>query len=181
MMRFRLLAGLAALVMTPALLSAQGASKKAVTFGVSGGLSLPVGDLSDGASSGYMVAGHIWYTPSTIKLLRFRGDVAYDSWDAKGSGSANINQRSLAFVANGIYDLNSKSNVRPYLLGGGGLYNTELPFLALASSDTNLGIQFGGGLTFALAGFETFAELKYVNVFSDRRASWIPLTFGIRF
>jgi len=51
-----------------------------------------------------------------------------------------------------------------------------------SESDTNLGIQLGGGLTFQLSGFSTFLEAKYVNAFTEGdNATWIPITFGVRF
>ena len=70
--------------------------------------------------------------------------------------------------------------LRPYALGGLGLFNTRNP--ETDQSDTNLGLQVGGGLTFQLSGFSTFAEARFVNVFSDGRSSrYVPITFGVRF
>lgn len=185
MQRIRRLMALAAVAAVPSLLSAQSASDKPLSFGVSGGLSLPVGDLGDGASSGYVVAGHVFFKPASLKAIRLRGDVAYDKWGVKESGG-DADLRSLSLVGNAIYDLPSSSNVRPYLLGGVGLYNSKFSYdlgavRGSSATNTDLGLQIGGGLTFKLSGFDTFAEAKFVNILADGGSNWIPISFGVRF
>lgn len=90
-------------------------------------------------------------------------------------------------MANALYSVNSASMVKPYLLGGVGMYNSKAT-IDLGStggstpSSTDLGIQVGGGLRFQLSGFSTFLEAKYVNVFTDGSSTnWLPITFGVRF
>ena len=73
---FRLF-GVALSLAVPAALSAQGTARP-VSLGLSGGLSMPTGDLGDGADAGYVIAGHVYYKPATIQALRFRGDVSFD-------------------------------------------------------------------------------------------------------
>lgn len=174
--------GLVAALAMPAALSAQ--SDKAVGVGVSGGLSLPMGDLGDGSDAGFTVAGHIYLQPSSLKAFRLRGDVSYDKWGSKASSDANTS--ALGFVANAVFDLGTSSGMKPYVLGGVGMFNTKYkydgPGLSLDASSTDLGIQAGAGLTFQLSGFQTFAEAKFVNVFGDgSNMTWVPITFGIRF
>ncbi len=175
------LAGVAALIAAPAMLVAQ--SAKPVTFGVSGGLSLPSGDLGDEVESGFLLAGHVWFAPVALKRVGFRADVSYDGWRAK---VGDLKSRSLAGTANVILhpSAKSESSMAPYLLGGVGLYNakTTLSTSSVSTSSTDLGIQVGGGVEFKLSGFSTFAEAKYVNVFGDPSSTnWIPISFGIRF
>lgn len=180
------LIGVVAALAVPALASAQAAADKPVSFGVSGGLSVPMGNLGDGANSGFTVAGHAFYKPAGISAVRFRGDVAYDKWGVKDAGG-DADLRSLSFVANALYDFPSQSNVRPYLIGGLGAYNSKAiinlgQVTASTNSSTDLGLQVGGGLTFKLSGFDTFAEAKFVNVFtSGSSTTWLPITFGVRF
>lgn len=174
------LLGLTAALAMPAVLTAQASSDKPVSFGVSGGLSLPVGDFGDGLSSGYAVAGHVFLKPAAVRALRFRGDLSYDRWDIEGT---NASFRSVAGVANALFDISTdaKSMVKPYLLGGVGLFNGRAS-VSSRESDTNLGVQLGGGLTFQLSGFSTFLEAKYVNAFTEGdNSTWIPITFGVRF
>ena len=171
----------AAFLVAPAIVSAQ---SSAVGFGASGGLSVPTGDLGDAVDAGYSIAGHVFLKPSSMKSLRFRGDVSYS-----GFGYKNIDAtyRSLGFVGNAMLDLSTTGGVKPYVLGGLGAFNgkasTKVGSAAVVStSSTDVGIQVGGGLNFQLSGFSTFLELKYVNVFTDNNSSgYIPITFGVRF
>jgi len=181
MNRFSKFATVAALALTPVMVSAQ---SSAVGFGVSGGLSVPTGDLSDVVDAGYTIAGHIFLKPASMTSLRFRGDVSLDSYSFKGNTNGDF--RSLGFVGNALYDLSTSGGVKPYVLGGLGAFNgrtsTKTGSVSVTTSDTNVGIQVGGGLNFQLSGFSTFLEAKYVNVFSDPNSTgYIPITFGIRF
>jgi opacity protein-like surface antigen len=175
---------LLAAIAAPAVLSAQ-TSERAVGLGVSGGLSLPLGDFGEGLSSGYNITGHLYFKPAALTSLRLRADVGYDRFDIDGGGG---NQRMLSFAGNALYDFPTQSTslVRPYVLGGLGIYNTKFnadgPSALDDATDTNLGLQVGGGLTFQLSGFSTFAEARFVNVFGDGgSARFVPIVFGVRF
>lgn len=174
-----------AAIAAPAALSAQSADKP-VSFGVSGGLSLPIGDSGEGLNSGYNITGHVFFKPASLKSIRLRGDVSFDRWSVEGEDDAS--SRALGFSGNAIYDFptQSTSMVKPYVLGGLGIYNGKATGsfgnVDVSVSDTNLGLQVGGGLTFQLSGFSTFAEAKFVNVFGDGGSTrYIPITFGVRF
>jgi opacity protein-like surface antigen len=183
--------GMAAALAAPSVLAAQAAVDKPVSFGVSGGVSMPTGVLDDEAESGFAVAGHVSYQPAGVTALRFRGDVSYDRWGIERrltGGAVTANLRALGIMANAMFDVasSSSSTVTPYLLGGVGLVSAEVtPRTGSArrsESDTNLGIQLGGGLTFQLSGFSTFFEAKYVSALTEGdNATWIPITFGVRF
>lgn len=186
-MRVLKLAGLAgALALLPALAGAQDA--RSISFGVMGGLSLPMGDLADGVESGYNITGNL-YMPLGDKL-KLRGDVGYESFAGKGSNSiAGFDFNVLSVTGNVIFPLGTEraeGGIRPYLIGGGGLYRGTIKLNIVGVSDSesssDLGINVGGGFEFKLSGFTTFAEARFVNVFSDGESSnWIPITFGIRF
>ena len=174
------LIALAALAAAPTLASAQKSSS--VQFGLSGGLSVPTGNLSDVVDAGYQVAGHMWVWSSPT--VGFRADVSYDNWKAK---TGNVNLRNLAGVANIVAHPASmaKSSVAPYFVGGVGAFNTKAytsSNYTSSNTKTNLGVQAGAGRAFHLSGFSTFAEAKFVNVFSNgNNTNWIPITFGVRF
>ena len=156
---FRLF-GVALSLAVPAALSAQ-AMARPVSFGLSGGLSMPTGDLGDGADAGYVMAGHVYYKSATIQALRFRGDVSFDRWAVQNAAAgADASTRSVGVVANAIYDFatTGTSMVKPYVLAGLGLYNKtsgEVANVSVAGSATDVGIQVGGGMEFQLAGFAT--------------------------
>lgn len=168
-----------ALVVAPALMSAQ--DSKPISFGVMGGLSLPMGDFGDGYDSGYNVTGNVWFKPNPSGPLGFRGDIGYDAFNAQVS---DLTFSSLSFVGNVTYHLGQASaegGIRPYVIGGLGLYrgSTNVPN---SESNTEFGFGAGGGLEFKLSGFTTFAEARFVNVNGDGGSTqWIPITFGVRF
>ena len=168
-----------ALVALPSLATAQ----KSLSFGVSGGLSAPIGSLGDYASSGYDITGHVFFAPQSNKTLGLRGDVSYDSWNAKGGGAT---LRSLGFTGNGIYHFSdTKGSIfSPYALAGAGAFNvsSRISGTNISGSSTDFGTQVGAGVEFQLSGFSTFGEVKLVNVFSSGSSTrWFPVTFGIRF
>ncbi len=176
--------GLAALVAAPTFVSAQTA--RPIGFGVSGGLSLPTGDLGDGADAGYNITGHVMLRPASFTNLSFRGDVSFDRFGVKNVSDANT--RFLGFTGNAIYSFPQANPgvVRPYVIGGVGAYNSKVNvnFGSVSSSatSTDVGVQGGGGINFQLSGFSTFVEAKFVNVFGDgSSANFIPITFGVKF
>jgi opacity protein-like surface antigen len=177
--------GLIAAIAAPAALSAQ-SSDKPISLGVSGGLSLPMGDFGEGLSSGFNVTGHVYFKPASLKSIRLRGDVSFDRFTA--DGNSDFSFRSLGVAGNVVYDFptESSSMIKPYVLGGLGLYNgkstVEIGSAEVSGSDTNLGIQAGAGVAFQLSGFSTFAEARLVNIFSDGNSSrYVPIVFGVRF
>jgi opacity protein-like surface antigen len=201
-MRFSRLVGIAALASAPALLQAQSApSTRPFGLGVSAGASVPVGTLRDNVNTGYSIAGHVYVMPPSLTMLSFRGDVSYDRWSFKNSGAvAGItgNASVLGVTANAILKMSSTGMFHPYLIGGGGLYSGKSSVSAQGVSvdsprSNKFGLQGGAGLDFALSGFSTFLEAKFVNVFqgssdngngtstSNGSTRYIPITFGVRF
>lgn len=154
---------------------------KVVRFGVSGGLSLPMGDLGKSTDAGYVIAGHLWAKPNATKALSFRGDVSFDQWNF--SNGADASWKALGFLANGIFEVPTAKDktAQPYLLAGVGLFSQRYTLLNRNYDDSDVAIQAGGGLTFRLSGFDTFVEAKVVNVFATQSSTWVPITFGVRF
>jgi hypothetical protein len=177
--------GLAAFLALPVVASAQD-TPRPVSFGVSGGLSLPIGDLGDGYEMGFNVTGHVMLRPASFTNLSFRGDVNFDRFGAKNVDDVNF--RFLGGTANAVYAFpqSTPGMVRPYVLGGVGMQNSKVSVDvgsgSASNSSTDVHVQGGGGINFQLSGFTTFVEAKYVNVFGDGSSvSFIPITFGIRF
>jgi opacity protein-like surface antigen len=169
-----------------------------VSFGVSAGLSMPMGNLSDSFNSGFNVTGHIAFKPAMFTNLSFRGDVGFDRFNAKGDlANAAVSLEGtytvIGISANAVYAFpqsDPSAMLRPYLIGGVGMYNLKNKVTTTAgtvetvseSSATKPGVQAGAGVEFALSGFSTFAEAKFVNVFGDGSSvRWVPISFGIRF
>ncbi|HEY2065314.1 MAG TPA: hypothetical protein VGG84_05105 [Gemmatimonadaceae bacterium] len=190
MMTRRLLAALVAgtFVFAPAALRAQ----VSTSIFVSGGLSMPVSDLSDQVNSGYNLNLGL-NVGAPIVPVGARVELGYNSFDGKsggffGGGTARI----ISGTANAILNLGPTS-AAPYLIGGLGIYNfhgsttfTTLSGTTTASSDnTKAGVNVGGGLRFPLGGISTFLEARYHVMLGDKadftNSQFIPITFGIQF
>jgi hypothetical protein len=170
-----------------ALSSPLSAQVRTTSFGIAAGASLPMGDIADGAETGFNVTGSLYIRPARFANLGFRGDIALDQFGLKNIDDSSI--RSLGFVLNGMYNIPvSASSVRPYGLLGVGFFSTKTSIATgsttISASDSNLGYQAGAGLSFQLSGFATFLEAKYVKVMTEgdnNSTAFVPLTFGVRF
>ena len=159
---------------------------RTVVLGLSGGASLPNGDLAIKASSGFNVNLHLFVSSHDIKKnLSFRGDLNYDRWKGKPVLPGTL--RSIAGFANGLYTLGGRNlSYRPYVVAGAGFSNIQRTLNACNGtceiSDTKPAVQGGVGIQFYLRNFQTFIEGRYVNVFGDNGSTrWIPVSFGFHF
>ncbi len=163
----------AALALAGVTQAAGAQSSTPVSFGVSGGPSLPT---TNGLNSGFQVAGHLGVRSRTNPLgVRF--DVLYDDLGVERS-SADL--RTFAGTANLMVHLPSASGaIKPYLSGGIGIYNTKF---TNTEAQTNAGLNAGFGLDFPMSGIVPFAELRFHSVFTDvRKTNFVPVVFGVRF
>ena len=185
---------------------AQNTTASPVHFGLSAGGTLTTGDLSDSHNSGFNIAGLLEFR-GMASPFALRAEVGYHGLGGKsvsftdpdlGTFSAKAEDLSMIeATANGVYSFPTKgtSSVRPYLIGGGGVYSFKAggsasgDFGSVSASDrlTKFGVNGGIGTTFALSGFNTFAEVRYHYVFSKDdedgtpNIQFIPLSFGIMF
>lgn len=158
---------------------------KPFSLGISGGASIPTGDLSDFVNTGYNVGGHVGLGTPALPIS-FRGDVNYDNFGAKGSGNSNVHVWS--YTANAVYEVPTMTGIRPYIIGGIGGFTpgsstTSGGTTYSASGSTKFGFDVGGGLTIPLSGFNTFIEARYNRFNNDGggNTSFIPISFGVMF
>ena len=171
-------------------------------FGLGGGLMAPVGDYHATASGqGFNTAWH-GLALLAFKLpalpVGFRIDATYGANSANDSLKAQLTTQlgeptdkktKLAGVSvNVTYPAASSAPVRPYAIGGVGLYHMTISTSTSASTGdraaTKLAWDLGGGLAFALRGVTLFFEARYVNVAAVSglpRTTFLPFTTGIRF
>ena len=176
----RLLAVLAAgaLLAIPAASHAQSTS-----ILVSGGLSVPVGDLSDGANSGYNVNLGLAFGAPLIPVGA-RIEAGFSSFEGK---DVDVSTRIASATANAIVNL-GPTGAAPYLIGGLGIYNRRFSgndLLGASDNKTTAGVNIGGGIRFPLGGISTFLEARYHMMLgsSDEAANFkfIPISFGVQF
>jgi opacity protein-like surface antigen len=156
-------------------------STRAVSFGIAGGATIPTGDVGDFYGTGFNVMGTLGFQPVAMPVgVRF--DVA---WHNLGLNDDFVFEdgtdlRVLSGTANAVLTVSNTGGMKPYLIGGVGVYNMD----AGGSSETKFGLNGGGGIEFPLAGFSTFVEARYHHVFTDSDAmgvQLVPIVFGIKF
>ncbi len=188
MSMFSKIVAIAAIAASSATLAgAQGVTSatKPFSLGISGGASIPSGDLSNFVNTGYNLGGHVALGTPTLPIS-FRGDVNYDNFGAKGSGNSNVHIWS--YTANALYEVPTATGIRPYIIGGIGGFTpgsstTSGGTTYSASGSTKFGFDVGGGLTIPLSGFNAFVEARYNHFNNDGGGStaFIPITFGVMF
>ena len=152
------------------------AGTRAVQLGVQGGISMPMGDFGDAADMGFLVAGTLGMTPAALPVgLRF--DVGYQSWGGEG----DLSFSGIHGMGSAVFTIATEGGMRPYLLGGLGVYRMKVDIGVADATETDLGIHFGGGIDIPLSGMSSYVEARYTNVFGDGDMSFIPIVFGIRF
>lgn len=187
-------AGAVGLLMSASLAGAQGtegATRRPLDFGLLGGLSMPMGDFGDVAKMGFHIGGFGAARLSETSPIKIRAELVYNRFGAEGFedvGEVDVdgNYSILSITGNAIYDLPAEGMVRPYVMGGLGLYrftasvDADIPGAGdvdSSASETEFGFNIGGGLNFQLSGFATFVEIRYHSADAD----YIPISFGIRF
>jgi len=168
-----------------------------VSFGVSGGVSVPESDLAGGngeftgVNTGYNITGSVGIGLPALPFS-LRGDIAYNSFDSKNlqfsasspNPSFNADARILGFTANVIFPIHLPVPVvRPYLIGGAGVYNVRLsPTTGSSSSQSNFGFNVGAGVSVPFVLVDGFIEARYHRVNQDNGTmAFVPITVGVMF
>ena len=165
---------------TPAL--AQGAE-----FSLGGGIGLPLGDFDDAAKLGFHGLAGVSIVPSGSPVgLQIDGQYHQYKIDA----SESLKSRMIFGTANAVYKFSSSegSRFRPYLIGGGGVYNLKVTgaddlggVIDTDNSATKFGINAGAGFDFKAGSAGLFVEGRFHNVFTEgSNTTFIPITIGIR-
>lgn len=167
-------------------ISAQGSCQKAYAFGAGGGAVIPVGKLSDVQKTGYNGIAILAIGAADLPIgLRFDGiynNLLHNNPQTSG-GTTTYDFRVVGALGNLIYAFPG-TTVKPYIIVGGGLYNTKLD-VAGAKSQNNLGFNAGLGATFGIGPFATFLESRYHtisrSVAKGGVVQFIPITVGLMF
>jgi opacity protein-like surface antigen len=158
------------------------AAARPVSFGVSGGLSIPTGDFGDFFESGYNVGALLEFTPRVSPVaIRIEGD--YQRFAVKG-GDSETDLRMISGTANALFKFGSAAVVRPYVIGGLGLFNVGSTGDD-GESENKFGYNVGGGLEIPLSGITVFGDVRFqqVRVGEDGESNFnlVPIKVGIRF
>ena len=178
----------------PATAAAQGLRPQ---FGVAAGVGLPTGDYHagfNGASQGMALVA--------VKLpawpVGLRADATY------GTNGANDQLKAALTAAFGqpadektkllganvdlTYPSGSAARIRPYLLGGIGVYHVTISVTSggatADNSETKFAWNLGGGMIYRVGDAALFLEARYLNVAAVSglpRTTFFPITAGVRF
>lgn len=169
-----------------ALMSATSLVAQGITWGLGGGLTLPVSDYSDVDKAGWHANAsatfHIPLSPVGVRI-----DGLYGQTTHKDIGTTPIdgNTKLIGGLANIVWNIPTAAPmVKPYLLGGGGVYNVKItvPSQSIDTSETKFTWDFGAGLTFGAGPARFFVEGRYIVIQeSGGSTKFIPVTAGVRF
>jgi opacity protein-like surface antigen len=169
-----LLAGFA----TPASAGAQAIAM----LGLSAGAAVPMGKLSDTHTTGFNAMLSLGFGGGEEIPVSLRFDGAYTKFNGSTTNGTTVNGiRIWSGNVNAIVSVPGGEVIRPYVLGGGGVFNMKSS-AANSSSSTDFGLTGGVGVGLDLSGFNTFAEARIHHIFTANGATrFAPIVFGILF
>lgn len=182
-----LLKGVAALGVI-AVLGATSAQAQAagnrMTFGAGGGVSIPLGSYGDVTKTGWD-AGAVFQFKPAVSPVGFQIDGTYgeNKFDPSSAGKDQwvYGTANLVFW----FPVAAETKIRPYILGGGGVYNYKAKPTGITSTSsvTKFGLNAGAGFDFDVGqNLGIFVEGRFHNVFfTGDDAKFIPINAGIRF
>lgn len=175
--------------------TAGSAARRLVSFGIGGGVSVPVSDAKDAFNTGFNGQGFVRLNLNQLPIMP-RIDFTFsrfDISDAKlatpgASGTGQI----FAGLANLQYSILPAGPIRPYIVAGVGAYNTKTDVTGIPSysntSSTDFGINGGAGVTFKLGSMVSgYVEGRVDNVYTKKglknsdQIQVVPVTFGLVF
>jgi len=152
-------------------------------YGVSGGLLMPMGDYKNIDKAGFLVGvdGTYWLTGNQVGI---RLDASYTTTSEK-SGVPAHKTKMLGGMAEVVYAFMTPADpVRPYILGGAGLFNIKLSASGGDTTETKFGFGGGAGLAFKLGSGTTrvFVEGRYSSVKAfGGTVPFLGVKAGVRF
>ena len=178
--------GAAALASTFALSPLQ-AQANPIAFGVVAGATFPISDFGDAANTGWH-AGGLFQWQGPMFPLAIRGEVVYHRFDSKLDEQASLNV--LTATINGVFmfPVTEPATVRPYIIGGGGLYRVGCSDCGGLDSQNKGGINLGAGIEVPLSGFTSIIEARWHMIFdsdsdvpNSSNSMFIPISVGLLF
>ncbi|HEY7685840.1 MAG TPA: outer membrane beta-barrel protein [Gemmatimonadales bacterium] len=150
-----------------------------VSFGVGGGLLMPMGDYGDVDKMGFIggvgVLFPIGTAPVSVRLEGTYSQTSHDGIDG--------NTKIIGGMASLVYLFSAGGSVTPYVLAGVGYYNGKVtvPSLNIDESDSKVGFGGGGGIRFPMGSAALFAEVRYMNISTDPSTTYLPIIVGVSF
>jgi Outer membrane protein beta-barrel domain len=179
--------GIAALALGT-LLAAPALRAQGVEFALGGGVGVPTGTFDDAVKVGWHGLAAVSFVPNGWPV-GIQIDGQYQQY--KFDGSTSLKDRFIMGTGNVVFKFKTseESAVRPYLIGGGGVYNIKATgtndvgtIVDTDNSVTKFGLNAGAGFDFKAGGAGLFIESRFHDVFTTgENVKFIPITVGIRF
>jgi hypothetical protein len=170
------------------LLAASSLSAQGNRFALGGGATFPTGKYSDIANVGWHGTGSLNFGRQNSRFgLLIDGTYSELGLNAEGF---DVKQRWIYGTANIVYRFkragSEVSKVEPYIMTGGGVYNSKGTGSDAAlfgdNEGTDFGVNGGLGVNYNVSRVVLYLEARYHSVFTSGDDShFIPLTLGIRF
>ena len=142
-------------------------------YGLTAGISIPLGRLNDDHGAGYLVGGLVEYAVSG-QPYSLRGEATVQRFPAKG-GHPGIDDTNLFSLGTSIVYRRQRAGMPTFLSGGIGIYSAT-------HEGTRPGYNIGSGIEIPLTGFTAVAEARLHVMLADARAILaLPLSIGVRF
>jgi hypothetical protein len=181
--------GMAALAVAM-LLGAPALRAQGAEFSLGGGIGVPLGDFDDAAKLGWHGLAAVSFGPEGWPV-GIQIDGSYQQFsldDAAFPGFDGLKNRLIMGTGNVVFKFKTAedSRFRPYLIGGGGVYNSKItgsddPEDILPGGETKFGLNAGAGFDFKAGSAGLFIEGRFHNVFTEgSNTQFIPITLGIR-
>jgi opacity protein-like surface antigen len=167
-------------------------STRMISFGIGGGVSVPVNDAKDAFKNGWNGQGFVRFN---LKMLPIQPRVEFnlnkfDLEEAKVGAPGT--QQIMSGLASAQFYLMHSGPVRPYIVAGLGAYNTKTDtegVNATSVSSTDFGINGGAGLVLHFGSLvSAYAEGRIDNVYTKSggvvdasQIQMVPVTFGVVF
>jgi len=159
------------------------AQAPSVHFGLGGGGTAPVGDYKDADKIGWHGLGMVQLALPALPL-EIRVDGLYGRTTHKDiSGTAVPGSTKLyGGLANVVYSIGPGIMMRPYVLGGIGIYHVTVDVPGTTGDETRFAFGVGGGVSVGAGRARLFVEGRFVSVReSGGSTSFVPFTAGVTF
>ncbi len=142
-------------------------------YGVTAGIALPLGRLSDDHAAGYLVGGVIEYAVSG-QPYSLRGEALFQRFALKSDRTTGRDVNLLSLGSTIVYRLQA-ATAQTFVAGGIAIYNAT-------QEGTRPGFNVGGGVEIPLTGFSAVADLRlHVMLADNKPIMTLPITVGVRF
>jgi hypothetical protein len=182
----RVVTGVAAALIGLLASSTAARAQSGAEFSLGGGIDSPLSTFNDGFKTGFHGLAGVSITPATVPV-GFQIDGTYSQYS--DDTPRDIKEQLIYGTANIVWKFKTaeESRFHPYLIGGGGVYNSKLKgddigLVGGDNSQTKFGINVGAGFDIKAGAAGLFAEGRFHDVFTDGdNLRFIPVTVGVRF